>query len=116
VVAHVLVAGRDADDPLPDQRRQRVHHLALLALIAEARGHPLAQAERVIGAPQQQPAAVGGHGTAIECRYYPPAAKAFKLELFRGPLCLHRTPPTNPGKCLSQQHYPRFSGPMHLLP
>ena len=58
VVVDVLVAQGDADDPLPDQRRQGVHHLVLLALVDEARGHPLDQADRTIGVPQQQPTAV----------------------------------------------------------
>ena len=58
VIVDVLVAQGDADDPLPDQRRQRVHHLVLLALIHEARGDPLDQPDRAIGVAQQQPAAV----------------------------------------------------------
>jgi hypothetical protein len=116
VVVHVLIAQGDADDPLSHQGRQHVHHLVLLAVVLKARGDPLDQADRAIGVAQQQPAPVGGHGAAVERRHHPPRSEAFKLELFQGTLCLHRTPPTNPGKCLSQQHYPRFSGPMHLLP
>ena len=96
VVVHVLVTERDADDPLPDQRRKRVHHLVLLALIDEARGHPLDQADRAIGVPQQQPAAVRTHGAGVERRHHTAPPEAFKLELFRGTLCGHRTPLTNP--------------------
>ena len=68
VVVHVLVAQRDADDPLPDQGRQGVPHLVLPAAIAKARGDPLDQAERAIGVAQQQPAGIGGHGAAVERR------------------------------------------------
>jgi hypothetical protein len=52
VIAHVLIAQGDADDPLPDQGRQAMHHLVLLAAIPKARGDPLDQAERAIGVPQ----------------------------------------------------------------
>ena len=58
VIVHILIAQGDAGDPLPDQSRQGMHHLVLLALIDEARGHPLDQADRTIGVPQQQPTAV----------------------------------------------------------
>ena len=92
VVVDVLVAERDADDPLPDQRRQRVHHLVLLALVDEARGDPLDQPDRAIGVPQQQPAGVRTQGAAVERGHHPPPSEAFKLELFRVTLCRHRTP------------------------
>jgi hypothetical protein len=95
VVVHVLVAQGDADDPLPNQGRQRMHHLVLLALVHEARGHPLDQAERAIGVPQQQSAAVRTHGAGVERRHHPTPSEAFKLELFRATLCLHRTPRVN---------------------
>jgi hypothetical protein len=95
VIIHVLVAERDADDPLPDQGRQRVHHPILLAFIDEARGDPLDQPNRAIGMPEQQPAAVRTHGAAIERRHHPAPPEAFKLELFGATLCLHRTPLVN---------------------
>jgi hypothetical protein len=95
VVVHVLVAQGDADDPLPDLGRQGVHHLVLLAVIHKAPGDSLDQPERAIGVPQQQPATVGGHGAAVERRHHTAPSEAFKLELFRATLCLHRTPLTN---------------------
>jgi hypothetical protein len=115
VVAHVLVTQGDADDALPDQGRERVHHLVPLALIDEARGHPLDQPERAIGVPQQQPAAGRSHGAAIERRHHPPPAKAFKLELFRATLCRHRGTPLRCVKPLSQKSYRASRAPMHLL-
>jgi hypothetical protein len=95
VIVDVLVAERDADDPLPDQGRERVHHLVLLAVIRKAPGDPLDQPDCSISVPQQQRASVGGHGTAIERRHHTAPSEAFKLELFRGTFCLHRTPLTN---------------------
>ena len=71
VVVHVLVTQGDAHDPLPDQGRQGVHHLAVLATIHKACGDPLGQAERALGLTQQQPTAIGGHGAAIERRHHP---------------------------------------------
>jgi hypothetical protein len=61
VVVHVLVAERDADNPLPDQGRQGVHHLVLLAAILKARRDPLDQPDGSIGVAQQQTAG-GGRG------------------------------------------------------
>jgi hypothetical protein len=95
VIVHVLVAERDADDPLPDQRRQRVHHLVLLAAVLKARRDPLDQPNRTIRMPQQQPAAVRTHGAGVERRHHTAPSEAFKLELFRATLCLHRTPLAN---------------------
>jgi hypothetical protein len=82
VVAHILIAERDADDPLPDQGRETVHHLILLAVVLKARRDPLDQPNRAIGTPQQQPAGVGGHGPAVERRHHTSPLEAFKLELF----------------------------------
>ena len=95
VVVHVLIAQGDANDPLPDQGREGVHHLVLLAVIHKAPGDPLDQPERAIGMPQQQPAAVRGHGATVGRRHHAAASEAFKLELFGATLCRHRTPHMN---------------------
>jgi hypothetical protein len=95
VVVHVLVAKRDADDPLPDQGRQGVHHLVLPAVVLEAPGDPLDQPDCSIGMPQQQTASVRSHCAAVERRHHPPPSEAFKLELLDATLCLHRTPCVN---------------------
>jgi hypothetical protein len=96
VIDHVLIAKRDADDPLPDQGRDGVHHLVLLAVLLKARGDPLDQPNRAIGMPQQQPAGVGGHCPTVERRHHTALPEAFKLELLGATLCSHRTPHTNP--------------------
>ena len=80
---------------LPDQGRQGVHHLVLLAVIHKAPGDPLDQPECAIGVPQQLRAPVGGHGAAVERRHHPPLSEAFELELLDATLCLHRTPRVN---------------------
>ena len=51
VVVDVLVAERDRDDPLADQRRQRVDHLLGVAVIGEARRRPLDQPDRPVRLP-----------------------------------------------------------------
>ena len=95
VVVDVLVAERDADDPLPDQGGQSVHHLVLLAAVSKARRDPLDHAERTIRVPQQQRTAIRGHGAGIERRHHPAPSEPFKLELFSVTLCAHRTPCPN---------------------
>jgi hypothetical protein len=55
VVADVLVAEGDADDPLPDQGPDAVLHLVLLAFIHEACSDPPDQADRAIGVPSSSP-------------------------------------------------------------
>jgi hypothetical protein len=95
VVADVLIAERDAHDPLPDQRRQGVHHLVLLAPIPKACRDAVDQADCPIGVSQQQPAGIRGHRPTIERRHHPPVSQAFKLELLGATLCSHRTPCSN---------------------
>jgi hypothetical protein len=72
-----------------------MHHLVVLAPILKARGDPLDQADRTIGVPQQQPAAVRTHGASVERRHHPPPPEACKLELVAATLCSHRTPCSN---------------------
>jgi hypothetical protein len=72
-----------------------VHHLVLLAVVLKACGDPLNQPERAIGVPQQQPAGIRSHRSAVERRHHAPLSQAFKLELLGVTLCLHRTPLTN---------------------
>jgi hypothetical protein len=72
-----------------------VHHLVLLAAILQARRDPLDQPNRAIGMPQPQPAAIRGHGAAVERRHHPAPPEAFKLELFGATLWSHRTPCSN---------------------
>jgi hypothetical protein len=66
-----------------------VDHLVLLATILKARPD---QADRAIGMPQQQPAAIRGHGAGVERCHHMSPPEAFKLELFRATVRLHRTP------------------------
>ena len=82
LLRHLRAELRDADDPLPDQGRESVHHLILLPTILKARRDPFDQPNRAIGMPQQQPAAIRGHGAAVERRHHPAPSEAFKLELF----------------------------------
>jgi hypothetical protein len=116
VIVHVLVAERDAHDPLPDQGRQGVHHLVLLAVVLEARGDPLDQPDGSISVPQQQTAGVRSHCAAVERRHHPPPAKSLQTRTVRRYTLSASDPADESGKCLSQQHYLRFPGPMHPLP
>jgi len=95
VVAHVLIPKGNADDPLPHQGREAVHHLVLLAPIHEAGCHPVDQTDRPIRVAQQQRTAIGAHRPAVERCYHAASSEAFKLELLGATLCLHRTPRSN---------------------
>jgi len=96
VVADILVAKRDADDPLSHQGGEAVHHLVRRAPIHKAGCHPVDQADRPIGVAQQQRTAIGTHRPAVERRHHTAPSEAFKLELLGVTLCVHRTPRSNP--------------------
>jgi hypothetical protein len=48
VIVHILVAQCQADDPLADQRPERMHHPPRIATVSEARRDPVDQADRPI--------------------------------------------------------------------
>ena len=78
VVRDILIAQRDPGNALADQCRQAMHHLALIALIAEAGRHPIEQIDRLIGVAQKQRPSIAGDRPAVKGRHNPPAIKAFK--------------------------------------
>ena len=70
VVDQVLVAERDAEHPLPDQRRHLVHHPLRRPAVGEAGREALDQPDRPVGRPEQQPARVRGDRAAVEIRHH----------------------------------------------
>jgi len=92
-----------------------VHHLVLFAPIPKACRHPVDQTDRPIRVSQQQRSGIGAHRPAIERRHHAASSEAFELELLGAYTLFASDPALESGKCLIHKHYPRFSGPMHLL-
>jgi hypothetical protein len=116
VIAHILVAQRDPEHPLPDQPRHLVFDQPRPAGIGKARRKPLDQADRPIARAQQQPAGIRGHRPAIKIGRHPTPFHRCKKHRRRVTLCRHRGPPLQPDKPLSQKNYPSFRAPMHRPP
>jgi hypothetical protein len=114
VVDQVLVAERDADDALHDQRLDLVFDQVRLAGIAEARRETLDQTDGAVGGAEQQRTGVRGDPPAVERGHHGTALHACKLEQRRATLCRHRGAPLLSVKPLSQKNFRRFGGPVHL--
>ena len=95
MVVDVLVAEGDRDNPLADQRGQRVDHLVGAPMVGKARRNASGQPDRLVGLPQQYRPGIRRHRPAVEARHHPPAIEGFEFKLSRATLCLHRTPHRN---------------------
>ena len=80
VVVEILVAQGDARDALRQQGPQGVHSEPGVAVIPEARGHPVEEPDDAVDLPQQQRSGVRRDRSAIECGGYPPALEPLKYE------------------------------------
>ena len=114
VVDQVLVAERDAEHPLPDQRRHLVDHPLRRPAIREAGREALDEPDRPVGRPEQQPAGVRGDRAALEIRHHRTAIDACESHRLHATLCRHRGTLLRGPKSLSQKHFPTFRTPMHL--
>ena len=114
VVDQVLVAERDPEHPLPDQRRHLVDHPFRRPTVGEASREALDEPDRPVGRPEQQPAGVRGDRTPIEIRHHRAAIDACKPHRLRATLCRHRGALLRGPKSLLQKHFPTFRTPMHL--
>ena len=114
VVDQVLVAERDAEHPLPDQRRDVVDHPLRSPAVAEAGREALHEPDRPVGRPEQEPARVRGDRTALEIRYHRTAVDPCESHRLRATLCRHRGALLHGPKSLSQKHFAVFRTPMHL--
>ena len=79
VVDQVLVAERDAEHPLPDQRRHLVDQPIRRPAIGEAGREALDEPDGPIGRPEQQPAGVRGDRSAFEIRHHSAAIDPFRI-------------------------------------
>jgi hypothetical protein len=115
VVDQVLVAERNAEQPLCHHRRDRVLDLRLGAVVDETRREPPHQMDRPIGRAKQQPASIRRALPAVERSHHLTAIDRFIPEQVAATLCRHRGTPLRQLKSLWQKSYARFRAPMHLL-
>ena len=105
VIVQVLVAERDAEHALPDERGDRVLDEPRVSRVAEASRKPPDQIEPSVGGAQQQPARVGGQRAAVELGHHRPAFDPSKHARFCATLRLHRATFPNRLKSFSQNNF-----------
>src|SRR5262245_62899620 len=84
VVEQILVAERDAVNPLPDQLLDAVLDQPGVPVIGEARGQPTKDPSPTLHLAQQQGAAIGADRPAVETGLDLAPSGTLKLELPRG--------------------------------
>jgi hypothetical protein len=114
VVGQVLVAERDANDPLHDQRPNAVFDPFRRPPIGEAGGKPLGEPDRSVRRTKQQRTGVGGDRAAVKPSHHLPPLNGCKSEQVHATLCGHRGTPPLRRKALLQKNFRRFGAPMHL--
>ena len=80
VIVEVLVAQRQAEDPLPHQRLDLMLDIARIAPVPEALAEPTDQAQAAIHLAQQQRPRVRGDVAAIEAGHHRATFNRFKFE------------------------------------
>ena len=103
VVVEVLVAQRQAEDALPDQRLHFMLDVARVAPVAEARREPPHQRQALVHLSQQQRPGVRRDLAARKIRHHRPPFHLFKLEQLRRTLCWHRGAPMGLRKTVAAQ-------------
>ena len=115
MVDQVLVAERDAEHALADQRRQLVRDPAGIAAVGEAGGEAVDEPDRPVGRAEQQRPGVRADRPAAEIRHQIAAIEPCKQHRFRATLRLHRGCSCSRVKSLLQKHFPTIRPPMHLF-
>jgi hypothetical protein len=105
VVVEVFIAKRDAKDPLPDQRANRMFDQVLTAMIAKAICKTTHQTNRPIGRAQKQRSGIRRHQPGIEGCFHSPTFHHSKIKLFCATLCRHRGSPRIIEKSFSQNNF-----------
>src|SRR5689334_12432969 len=114
VVVEILVAERNADNPLHHQRLERVLGVGGIAAVLETGRQATGQAQHPVCRPQKQRTGVAGDGATIEgCNDWTSFSRC-KRKQVRVTLCWHRGLPLLRDKALSQKNFRSFRTPMHL--
>ena len=95
VVVEVLIAERQPQHALADQRLERVHGEERAATIIKASREPIGEADRLIRFAQQQSSRVRRDHAAVEIGHNTAPTGPSKLHLCQATLRLHRGLPSN---------------------
>jgi hypothetical protein len=105
VIVEVLVAERDAEHALPDQRGDRVLDKPRGSRVEKTSREPSNPSQTPIRGAQQQPARVGRQHPAIELGHHTPPLDPSKHARFCATLRLHLAAPTNRRKSFSKNNF-----------
>ena len=104
VVVQILVAERDPEHPLADQRRHLVLDQVGAPLVVKARGKPIHHPDGPIRRAQQQRSGIRGD-RAARSRHHRAAFNRFKSKEIRATLCRHRGAPRIDEKLLQHNGF-----------
>jgi hypothetical protein len=115
VVVQVLIAKRDADDPLHHHRLDLVLHQFGGARVGEAGGEPLGQPDRPVGLAEQQGTGIRGDRTTVEGGHNIAAFDGWKFKQCGITVCRHWGFLWIREKPWLQHDSLRIRTPMHLI-
>jgi hypothetical protein len=93
VVDQVLIAERQSDHPLADQRLDLVLNQLWAARVTEAGREAIDEADRPVRRPKQQRPGVRSDASPVESRHHRTPFDGFKSKQIRDTPCLHRGAP-----------------------
>jgi len=105
VIVEVLVAERDAEHALTDERGDRVFNEPWIPSVAETSREPSNHIQRPVRSAQKQAARVGRQRPTVEIGHHRPAFDPSKSTRFRATLRLHRAASPYRQKSLSQNNF-----------
>src|SRR6266700_6584140 len=105
MIVEVLVAERQAEHALADQRLQAVLDQLGRARIAEADRKARDETDRLVGGAEQQRTAIRGDRAAVESAHNPASIHGSEIERILDTLCRHRGALLLRPKSLSQKHF-----------
>ena len=105
VIVEILIAERDPEHPLADQRHHLMLDQFLTSLVMKACREPLHHPDRTIRRAQQQRPGIRGDRPAVERRHHFAAFHGCKSKQIRATLCRHRGAPRNNEKSLQHNAF-----------
>ena len=105
VVVEILVAQRQAEHALADQRRNRVLDLLTVTAVPETGSKAIDQTDRLVRRPEQQRTGIRRDQPAVERTHNPTPANGSEVEQILATLCRHRGAPLLRAKSFSQKNF-----------